>query len=544
LKPGVAFRSPVSFALGAALVWIAFYNRRFWADAISVIEPRSWGDALFVGSIFLVLWLAYASALLLAPGNRALKALAGLGFLVASIAAYFADAYGIHVDRDTIRNIIETDAREVWGLVNVRFAGYFLFLGLLPAALVWRLRLPAMGFKRQVLQRTAFWSGSALLSVAALVIFNAHYVSFIREHKSVRYLIVPGNAVYGTASYVSHAWRSASRAPDEHADGPVTRVLSPGRRPLLLFLVVGETARGDNFQLGGYERATNPELAYRGVHYFSSVTACGTSTAISLPCLFSGAGRDGFDPARGRRDTNLLDTLGRAGVHVEWHENNSGCKGICDRVRTVDHARAPDERYCGKRGCYDEVMLEGLRDTVSRLSSDALIVFHQAGSHGPSYYERYPPRFEKFVPVCRSSDLSRCSADELRNAYDNSILYSDHVLAKHIDLLRQVAGSVDSVLIYVSDHGESLGEWGLYLHGAPFALAPQQQKRVPLIAWISDGYARRLSLSRHCLQAKTKQPFSHDNVYHTVLGAFGIVTARYNASMDLFASCRFNQPLL
>lgn len=534
----VLARSHVGFALLTGLLWLALYNRRFWADAISVIEPRSWGDALFVASMFVVLWLAFAGVLLLAPGNRAMKALAGAGCLVAAVAAYFADAYGIYIDRDTVRNVLETDKREVWGLLNLRFAAYLLLLGVLPAALIARVRLPATGLKRQALQRAGFWAGTVLFVLAAFAAFNAHYVSFLREHKSVRYLIVPANAVYGTASYLSHAWRAANQVPTADSDAPVSRLPVPPGKPLVVFLVIGETARADSFQLGGYARETNPELARRGVLYFGNVTACGTSTAVSLPCMFSGAGREAFDAALSPRHANLLDALARAGIDVEWRDNNSGCKGVCARVRTIDHARASDERYCGKRGCYDEIMLEGLPEVISRLKSDAVIVFHQAGSHGPGYQERYPPRFEKFTPVCRGNDLSRCSADEVRNAYDNSIVYSDHVVAKQIDLLAQAQPMVDSVLIYVSDHGESLGELGLYLHGAPFKLAPQQQKKVPLVLWMSEGYAARFSLSRSCLQARSSEALSHDNLYHTVLGALGVSTARYSASMDLFASCR------
>lgn len=530
-------RSPVSFALFAAVLWLAFYNRRFWTDALAVIEPGSWGDALFACSIFLVLWLACASALLLVPGNRPLKAIAACASILAAVAAYFADAYGIYIDRDTIRNFIETDSREVWGLMNARFGAYLLLLGALPAAAIWRVRLPAIGWKRQVVQRTVFMACSALVCFSLFAAFNARYVSFIREHKAVRYLIVPANVVYGTLSYLNRVRRGGDNGPAEDAQAPVARRLAPAAKPVLLLLVIGETARAQNFQLGGYGRDTNPELARRGVHYFSNVTACGTSTAISLPCMFSGAGREAFDVDRARRNTNLLDALARAGVYVEWRENNSGCKGVCDRVRTINHTRMPDERYCSKGGCYDEVMLDGLPDTLSRLKSDAVVVFHQAGSHGPGYYERYPRRFETFAPVCRSNDLGRCSVEEVVNAYDNSVRYSDHVLARKIDLLRQAADSVDSILIYVSDHGESLGELGLYLHGAPFWLAPRQQTKVPFVVWMSDGYRKRFSLSQQCLRAKADRPFSHDNLYHTVLGVFGVTTARYRPAMDLFSSC-------
>jgi lipid A ethanolaminephosphotransferase len=343
--------------------------------------------------------------------------------------------------------------------------------------------------------------------------------------------------IYGVVSYAGRVRMPAGDAKLVDLEQPVTRTIAPAEKPLLLFLVVGETARAQNFELGGYGRPTNPELAKRGVYYFGDVTACGTSTAISLPCMFSGLGRAAFDAARVPHTTNLLDALAAAGLAVEWRDNNAGCKSLCSRIPYMDmHAEA--SALCGPTGCFDEVMLSGLAEHVSQLKTDSVIVFHQMGSHGPAYGDRYPRAFDVFRPACEGNELNRCTRDEVVNAYDNSIRYTDFNLARQIDLLAANAPAADTILLYVSDHGESLGEKGIYLHGAPYLLAPAERKAVPLIAWMSEGYRRRMGVAPACVRAQTAKAWSHDNLYHTVLGAMGVKTARYRADMDILASCR------
>ncbi|MDB5902402.1 MAG: lipid ethanolaminephosphotransferase, partial [Betaproteobacteria bacterium] len=321
-------------------------------------------------------------------------------------------------------------------------------------------------------------------------------------------------------------------------ESPVSRTAPAGKKPLVMFLVIGETARAQNFQLGGYPRATNPELAQRGVDYFTNAYSCGTSTAVSLPCMFSGSGRKDFDAARAARGTNLLDALAKAGVAVQWRDNNSGCKGICARVPSVDYRETSSAAFCNAAGCYDEVMLEDLPQALAQLTTDTVIVFHQAGSHGPAYSQRYPKAFEVFKPVCYGNELSRCEPEEVVNAYDNSLLYTDHNVARQIDALKSAAASVDALLLYVSDHGESLGEKGLYLHGAPYMFAPDEQKRVPLLLWMSAEYRKRFGISPACVQGRKAEAVSHDNLYHTVLGAVGVKSARYDPQLDMLAACR------
>jgi lipid A ethanolaminephosphotransferase len=292
-----------------------------------------------------------------------------------------------------------------------------------------------------------------------------------------------------------------------------------------------------NFQLGGYARPTNPELAtVPRLYYFDNVQSCGTSTAVSVPCIFSPRGHED-SVSYAQSHSNLVDALSSAGVNVEWRENNSNSKGVAIRVKTVDFVHDPQAAGCDGDVCNDESMNSGLATQLEGLRSNSVIVFHDLGSHGPAYWRRYPPSFEKFKPVCRTSELWTCSKEALVNTYDNTILYTDHVLAQQIRLLQQLSDVADSLLIYVSDHGESLGEHGLYLHGAPYGLAPAEQTRVPLLIWASDGYRRRFSLDESCIQNELHRPLTHDNIYHTVLGAIGVRNAYYRKRLDLLGSC-------
>ena len=515
------------------------YNARFWTETSVVSGSASFAEIAFLVCTFALLCAAQASLLMLVPGRWLLKAIIAFLFVAASVGAFFADTYGVSIDRETIRNLFETDTREARALFSGRFLLYICVLGVLPAAIVLRIKLARTGIKLHLMRAAAVIGSTAVLIVLGYSLFGAQYASFLREHKSVRYLLTPANIVYSVNSYLGRMRLAAVSTNRVDLESPVTRVESANsRRPLLLFLVIGETARAHNFQLGGYARATNPELTRRRVQYFSNVSSCGTSTAISLPCMFSGLGRAAFDVAGAQHNTNLLDALLIAGFRVQWRDNNSGCKGICSRADFIDYTTKRDPALCTESGCYDEVMLSDMQQELGRVSQDTVIVFHQAGSHGPAYSERYPKRFEVFKPVCYGNELSRCPLADVINAYDNSIVYTDFNLARQIDLLSSASEKADTALIYVSDHGESLGENGMYLHGAPFMFAPEQQTRVPMVLWMSESYRKRFAMSDSCLEARKGMRYTHDNLYHTVLGALGVTSARYQAALDMFLACR------
>lgn len=537
LSARIRFPSELAFVLGVTLLWLAFYNLRFWQAAAAAMWHPSLSSALFMGSLFFLTLLAQTLLLLLLP-RVLLRPAVCILFLAAALIAYFSDTFGVFMDKDMLRNVFATDTAEVAGLINGKLLAYFLVLGVLPCVLVLRAEVPSLRWKQRLKQRSIFLGGLLLLCLVGLFALSAAYASFFREHKPVRFLLNPASAVYNLAELGIKA--SSRREPTTltQLGGPVTRVAAPQSKPLVLFLVVGETARAGNFQLGGYQRPTNPQLsAIADLLYFKNTSSCGTATETSLPCIFSPFGRSEFDVDAAKHQTNLLDMLAGAGLDVEWRDNNSGCKGVCARVRTQQFASKPDVPLCQGPYCYDEEMNVGLAEQLRGIQRDSVIVFHQIGSHGPAYWQRYPPQFERFKPACRSTQLDQCSREAVVNAYDNTILYTDHNLAQQIQLLQQASGQIDSLLIYASDHGESLGENGVYLHGMPYALAPANQKQVPFLIWMSAGYRQRVGVDESCLRARTEEELTHDNIFHTVMGAVGVRNAAYQPALDLFSGC-------
>jgi lipid A ethanolaminephosphotransferase len=267
------------------------------------------------------------------------------------------------------------------------------------------------------------------------------------------------------------------------------------------------------------------------------VTACGSSTEVSLPCMFSPYGRRDYDEGRIRNHQSLLHVLDHAGIATLWRDNQSGCKGVCDGlpVERLDNARDAD--LCNGKRCLDEILLKGLQAQLSPVKGDRVVVLHQLGNHGPNYFERYPPAFKRFTPTCDNPELGQCEREHIVNAYDNALLYTDHVLAQAIGFLGKQT-EYDAALIYVSDHGESLGEKGLFLHGMPYSIAPQEQTRVPMVMWFSPGFVSDSGLDLACLRREAAQPASHDNLFPSVLGLLQVRTDAYRRDDDLFATCR------
>jgi lipid A ethanolaminephosphotransferase len=269
------------------------------------------------------------------------------------------------------------------------------------------------------------------------------------------------------------------------------------------------------------------------------VQACGTDTATSLPCMFAPVGRRDYDGARIRRSESLLHVVARAGVQVHWRDNQSGCKGVCTGLsqdRVID-LNPPGLCEGGRHGhCFDEGLLHGLPERLAKAQGTQLLVLHMLGNHGPAYFRRYPKSFGIFQPACERDDLQRCTPAEIANAYDNALRYTDHVLARLIGMLE--ASKMDTAMIYVADHGESLGENGLWLHGLPYAIAPEAQKRVPMVMWSSPGFAGRIGLGLDCLGRRMQQPVAHDHLFHSLLGLLQVQTALYEPTLDLSGECR------
>lgn len=530
--------SELLFAFGVSLTWLVLYNLRFWHDTLQAMWHGTAVSYVFLASLFVLVLSVQALLVLLFPTRRLMMAATGALFMIAAISSYFSARYGVVMNKDMLRNVFETNAAESRSLLAPDLAVRFFLMGLIPALLVWRIQWPPMTWTRRLRRRVLALLGIVVACAAALLSSSASYAVFFREHKPIRFELSPIAPVSSTLGLLLDEHKRKP-GPLINASGPAQRIAAPNARPLLLVLVVGETARAQNFQLGGYARQTNPELAaVDDLVYFPNTTSCGTATAVSVPCLFSHLGRTEFDVDAAPRYANLLDALQEAGFDVEWRDNDAGCKSVCARVRQISYSAAGDDSLCRGSYCYDEIMARDLAAKLRNLQRDTVIVMHQMGSHGPAYAERYPPEQEVFKPACRSNQLQRCSSQEVINAYDNTIAHTDHVLAQTLRLLRDASDHVDSALLYVSDHGESLGEQGLYLHGIPYRFAPATQTHVPMLMWLSSGYQARGGVAMSCLERRAAQTSSHDNFYHTALGLAEVGNRSYDARLDLLDGCR------
>jgi len=254
--------------------------------------------------------------------------------------------------------------------------------------------------------------------------------------------------------------------------------------------------------------------------------------------MFAPVGRRAYDEGRIRGHEGLLHVLARAGVAVHWRDNQSGCKGVCDGLPNDTVLALNPPGLCSDGRCLDEGLLFGLDQRLEQAKGTQLLVFHQLGNHGPSYFRRYPEAFARFKPACENDDLQHCTREEIVNAYDNAVLYTDHVLAQLITQLNARADRVDSAVIYVSDHGESLGENRLFLHGIPYAIAPDVQTKVPMVMWATRVFAQAAGVDLDCLRERSRASVSHDHLFHSLLGLLDVRTALYQPRWDVSAACR------
>lgn len=524
-------------ALIVALYIATILNIPFWRRVYAVVSPASAFDWLFLVAVLIAIAAIYNSALTLICVPRLFKPVVVILVLVSATVSYFMTEYGLLFDSAMMRNVVETDVREIGDLLSWKLAFSLLVFGIGPSLAILALPIrwdrPSAALKANAVSSLV----SVVLLCGAVFLFSMNFLSVFRAHHEIRHALVPFNVVSAIERYVRRTARSTRTVAAFGRDARRSPIAHPIKS--VTILVIGETARAANFSLNGYPRETNPKLAtVRDLISFQDVQSCGTSTAVSLPCIFSGLGQAAQEADLAATQEGLLDVLQRAGLSVLWRENQSGCKGVCARVPTEDLSN--DEADAGSPfGGHDEILLTDLPQRIAAMPGDGVIVLHMMGSHGPLYYKRYPASFEAFSPSCESNQFSRCSAQQVLNAYDNTIRYTDHVLEKLVSILRTVDRSgTATAMFFVSDHGESLGENGLYLHGLPYAIAPEVQKKVPMLLWLSPKLQASSRIEIDCLARKKSQPLSHDNVFHSMLGLMDVQSDVYRRGLDIFAGCR------
>ncbi|MEA5097936.1 MAG: phosphoethanolamine--lipid A transferase [Burkholderiaceae bacterium] len=532
---------PAVLSLMASTFIVIAYNFSFWRGLINATGGVQLGNIPLYMAVFLILVLFFNAIITLVTFRPVIKPLLTVLFCVTSVVAYFMDQYGTAIDAAMIQNVFETNTLEAIELISWRMVLFFLLLGVLPSLLLWRAELNFPPIRRDLSGKLVIVAASLVVAVGLLLAFYKSFAPTFREHRELRFFLAPLNYIQATNSYVKRKFSRPLVVAPLGTDASKGILWKGHERKTVTVIVLGETARAMNFSLNGYQRNTNPELSQQnGLINFTNVQSCGTATAVSVPCLFSNLGRADYSETQAKSQEGMLDVLSHAGFGVLWRNNNSGCKGTCDRVEYEDFSKpVAGDPLCTTEECYDEYMLKGLPERIRSSQKDMVIVLHQKGSHGPAYWKRYPEAFKRFGPVCETNELQKCSSESIVAAYDNSILYTDHFISKVIDMLRKIGNEdkFDTSLVYFSDHGESLGESGMYLHGAPYMISPVEQRHVPFMVWLSDGFRSRFRIDTTCLAARSNQSFSHDNVFHSTLGMLNVNTAVYNPKLDIFQAC-------
>ena len=467
-----------AFALAAYVAIVL--NGAFWLRFLGAVRPASSYEWLFIAAVALCVYFALALLFGALTVPYLFKPLVSVVLLSGAAAAYFMREYGIVFDYGMIVNTLQTDRAEASELITWQLYVYLLVFGVIPSVWVLFADIRYDVLWREVRFRVI--SGAMLVGAIAVCFsaFSMNVASVFREHAVLKHELVPFNYLGALVQYAGRARGKPVQAASRRFgdDAALGASWTETRRRSVTVIVLGETARAQNFSLNGYERLTNPKLAaVDDLISFKQVASCGTATAQSLPCIFSGIGRARSTDRISMQQEGLLDILQRAGFSMLWRDNQTGCKGVCQRIPS-ENVWPGSKRLADNAISYDDRLVDGLQAWIDGLSGHGVVVLHMMGSHGPAYFRRYPSEFEHFKPACQEAQFSRCTRDALVNAYDNTIVYTDHVLGRLIETLKaNDAAGLATAMIYVSDHGEFIGRerrlsaWAAVFHGAQGANA-------------------------------------------------------------------------
>jgi lipid A ethanolaminephosphotransferase len=452
--------------------------------------------------------------------------------IISSLTNYFMNSYHVIIDDSMVRNILQTNMLEIMDLLTYKQVLYLLILGVFPSFIIYKTNIKYTTFKVELFSKLKVILSSLLIVILIILIFSKHYASFFREHKPLRYTVNPSFWIYSVAKYIDKTFNNEPIIVKPIGEDAKI-VYKKNNMPKLIIMVVGEAVRADHFSLNGYLKETNPLISKENIVNFEQMYSCGTSTAVSIPCMFSIYTKSEFNYKRGLDTQNVLDVLNHTQkISILWRDNNSNSKGVALRVKYEDYRKPKTNTICTDEECRDIGMLIGLDEYIKeQKNNDILIILHQMGNHGPAYYSRYDKEFEKFKPVCKTNQLKECTKEEISNAYDNAILYTDNFLSKTINFLKKYNNTHKSALVYMSDHGESLGENRIYLHGLPYFMAPESQIHVASFMWFNNKFKEDSKIKN--LINKRHNKYSQDNLFHTLLGLFEVETNVYKKEMDI-----------
>ncbi len=505
----------------SSITLVLFYNTTFFSKSFAVFH--SYGFMLSLG---VTLFLFISLLIVIFDTKWSLKPFLIILFLVASVSAYFTNEYGTIISDKMIQNALETDMAEATGLLNIKLFLYLLIGWILPTIMIVKTKIKYPTFLQNIIYKIKMIIMIVALLAMNIFAFSKAYTSFFREYKPLRYNTIPTYPLYSFGLLIKEKYFTK--------EIPFTKIgtdakLVKSKKPKLVIYIVGEAARWDHFSLNGYKRDTNPILEKdKEIVNLKDFYSCGTETAVSVPCMFSDLTRKEYSDKKAKHRSSLIDVLNYAGVRVMWKDNNSDSKGVAVRIKNYINIKDT----CNGE-CRDIKLLDGLDEFVKKPET-TFIVLHQMGSHGPEYYKRTDKKFKKFLPECRTNQLQKCSKEDIVNAYDNTIVYTDYFISKVKEFLKKYQDRYEVALLYSADHGESLGEKGIYLHGLPYFIAPEAQKHPASMFWVSDEF----DLNKECEKSLSDKKLSQDYIFSTVLGLMDVKTKVYDKDLDMFKKCK------
>ncbi|MFC2994776.1 phosphoethanolamine transferase [Acinetobacter sichuanensis] len=524
-------------------VWLGVcLNFAFYQQIHRLTPYQGFKSYVFLAATACILVALYNLILQIFAWKWTQKVITIVLLFVGGFSAYFVNSLGVVISPDQVQNMMQTDPAEVRDLISLRFILWVFAFVVLPIAFVLWIQIGTESWSKVILKKVASAFASIAVIGCFLFIYYVDFAAIFREHRDLKGMISPQNVFAATSSYF-HKRAPKQNLPLIHygEDAHLVEDTSTQRHPKLMVLVVGETARAESFSLNGYAKNTNPNLSKQtGILNYSQVSSCGTATAVSVPCMFSGMPRKEYDEQLASHREGMLDIAQRAGYKVTWIDNNSGCKGTCNRVEQYKIPENLKQKWCKDEECLDGILVDSLKQYLSEIPKDdktpRLIVLHQMGSHGPAYYKRASAQYQKFKPTCDTNAIQGCTREELLNSYDNTIVYTDDVLNQVIELLKTQT-QYRTGFWYLSDHGESTGEHGMYLHGAPYAIAPTQQTHVPMILWFSDDWKKSHAQQIECLAAQKNKSLSQDNLFPSVLSLLDVKIQVINQKNNMLSQC-------
>ena len=522
-------------------IWLGVFLNIAFFEKIRMLTPYNGVKAgLFVVASIIIVVAAYNFIFQFFNWKWTAKPLAIALVFIGGFAAYAVNTLGVLITSDQIQNLMQTDIAEARDTWSWHLLTWTLGMTVVPIIVILMMKIKPEPIIRQLLHKLIALVVSLAMVLGLLFVFYVDFAAIFRENRDLKGMISPQNMIASFASYYK------KKAPKEnlplvvYGEDAVLQKAQATSLPKLMVLVVGETARAENFSLNGYGKNTNPKLAQQDILNFSQVSSCGTATAVSVPCMFSGMPRKQYEERLASHREGLLDIAQRAGYQVTWIDNNSGCKGTCDRVNQFKIPEPLQQKWCKDKECFDDILIDSFKAYLATIPQDdnrpRLIVLHQMGSHGPAYYKRVPAQFKVFKPTCDTNAIQGCSRDALLNSYDNTLLYTDYVLDSLIETLKNTT-KYQTALWYLSDHGESTGESGMYLHGAPYAIAPTQQTHIPMLMWFSTVWQHQAKQQIKCLAQQGRKELSQDNLFPTMLSLLDVKSKVIDPNNDMLAAC-------